>query len=105
MHKVGYITTEDEEEAKKIGDTLLQKKLISSVNYLGEIESSYWWNGEINNKEEFSLIINTSKKNEEEIIEKVKSIHSYENPCIIFFDITSGYGDYLDWIKKTVRNG
>ncbi len=33
---------------------------------------------------------------------KVKKIHSYEIPCIIFFDVKNGNNKFLKWIIKSV---
>ena len=36
------------------------------------------------------------------IIHNVKKLHSYEVPCVIFFDIKNGNTDFLKWIIKSV---
>ena len=38
----------------------------------------------------------------QKIIKAVKMLHSYEVPCIIFFDIKNGNTDFLKWIIKSV---
>ncbi|PTD94408.1 divalent-cation tolerance protein CutA [archaeon SCG-AAA382B04] len=104
MQKIGYITSRDKEEAKQIGERLIKEQLVACVNYLGEIETTYWWNKQIQNDDEYSFIIKTNEENVDEIIEKVKNLHSYENPCIVFVDIDSGSEKYLQWIDDYTKN-
>ena len=39
-------------------------------------------------------------KNVQKIIKSVKKLHSYEVPCVIFFDIKGGNSEFLKWIIK-----
>ncbi len=100
MYKIGLVTTENKEEAKEIGKHLLKQKLVACVNILGEIESMYWWDKKIQKDFEYLFIFKTEKDKEKQIIEEVKELHSYENPEVIFLDLSEGSEEYLDWISK-----
>ena len=41
-------------------------------------------------------------KNVQKDYSNVKKLHSYEVPCVIFFDIKNGNTDFLKWIIKSV---
>src|SRR3989344_3715243 len=43
---IAYITHKNIEEARKIGEHLLKKKIVACVNYF-PIDSAYWWKGKI----------------------------------------------------------
>jgi periplasmic divalent cation tolerance protein len=94
-----YVTTKDEEEAKKIANHLLDKHLIACANIF-PIKSLYWWKGNIEDEEEVALLMKTQSKHSEEIISQVKLLHSYEVPCIEFIHIDNGNPEYLEWIRK-----
>lgn len=96
---VVYVTAKDEEEAKKIANHLLAKRLIACANMFN-IKSLYWWKGKIENDDEVVLIMKTQKEHKERIVNEVKALHSYEMPCIEFLPIEDGNPDYLAWIKN-----
>ena len=55
-----YITAGNVQDAKKISEHLLKKKLVACVNIF-PIESMYWWNDEIQENQEFVKIYNKYK--------------------------------------------
>lgn len=98
-----YITTKNKEEAKIIGKLLLQSRLAACINIIDNMESMYWWEGKIEEAQEVILIAKTKASLVNEIIEKVKSVHSYKCPCIVSFSIQTGNKPYLDWIKNETK--
>lgn len=42
-----YITCKDNEEAKKIGKTLVESKLCACVNIINQMQSLYIWEGKL----------------------------------------------------------
>ncbi|MGM0419165.1 MAG: divalent-cation tolerance protein CutA [Thermodesulfobacteriota bacterium] len=100
---VFYMTAENKEEAEKIAKELISKKLAACVNILGDINSFYEWEGKVENGTETAFIAKTSKEKSSEFIEFVKSIHSYETPCIISFKPETGNPDFLSWIFESVK--
>ncbi len=102
--KIIYLTAKDSEEAKKIAHFLLEKKLVACVNILGNIESLYIWNGSLENSTETALLLKTTAKLENTVIESIKKMHSYECPCIMSFSPSGGSADFLTWIKAQCAN-
>jgi periplasmic divalent cation tolerance protein len=97
---LGYITTPNKDFAKTIAQKLLTEKLIACANIFSNIESIFFWHGKICTENECVLVIKAPHKNTKKITEKVKEMHEYENPCIIFLPITDGSDDFLNWINK-----
>ncbi len=97
-----YITTKDEEEAKKIGKTLVEEKLAACVN-IHPIKSIYWWEEEIMEESEIAMFVKTKAELVDEVIKRVKQLHSYEVPCIISLPIEKGYPDFLKWINQSTK--
>ncbi len=93
-------TTSNKEEANKIANTLVEKKLAACVQILGSIESIYKWKGKIEKANEFLCLIKSKAIKEKEIIFMIKSLHSYEIPEIIVTPIIGGNEDYLKWIDE-----
>lgn len=94
-----YITTRDRDEAKKIGFELVSNRLAAGVNIIDKIESIYWWEGKVQNGSETLLIAKTKESAVPSLIEKVKSLHSYQTPCIVSLPINEGNPDFLRWIE------
>lgn len=103
MPQIYYVTTKTKDEAKFIAKALLQKKYIAGVNIF-PLESLYWWKGEIRKEEEFALIMQSTGENFAKIEELVKTLHSYEIPCILSLPLEQGSQNFLNWIKETVKN-
>lgn len=102
MYSFIYITTPSVEEAEKIAKTLLEKKLAACVNIF-PIKSFFWWNGKIEEANEFVTIVKTKAEKFSEIKEEVKKLHSYTVPCICEIPIERGLREFLDWIDETVE--
>jgi len=93
-----YITTSCLEEARAIGNELVSRRLAAGVNIIDSINSIYWWDGKIQDEKEAILIAKTKEVLVPELIEKVKSMHSYACPCIVSLPILDGSRMFLDWV-------
>lgn len=97
---VVFVTAPDIKESRKIASGILKSRLAACVNIVEKIESHYRWQGKIETASECLLIIKTKKSLSKKLIEKIKLLHSYSVPEIIFLPVTDGSQDYLSWIKK-----
>ncbi len=99
-----YITTENKEEAKKIGGKLVEDHLAACVNIIDGMESMFWWKGNVEEGRETILIAKTTLRNISELTRRVKELHSYDCPCVITFSINEQEGneEYLDWLENEV---
>jgi len=97
-----YITAGSYNEAKRIADILLRKKLVACVNIIPKIESAYWWKGKVEKSSEVGMIAKTNNKHVNEVIKKVKEVHSDSTPCIVALPVTKGNNDYFKWISGVV---
>jgi periplasmic divalent cation tolerance protein len=98
-----YITAGSEEEARAISKDLVQSRLAACVNIIDHMKSMYWWEGKIQEEREVILIAKTKESLVPELVERVKSIHSYEVPCIVSFQIADGNPSFLDWIAGETK--
>lgn len=98
-----FVTTSSEEEARKVAELLLGQRKAACINIVPRVDSSFWWQGKLDSARESLLIIKTRASLLPEIIEMVKSVHSYEVPEIIALPIIGGSEDYLKWIDDEIR--
>ena len=100
--KFFYITCPKKQEANKIARLLVKKKLVACANIINNVDSVFTWKDKVLKTKEILIVGKTMNKNVQKIIKSVKKLHSYEVPCIIFFDIKNGNTDFLKWIIKSV---
>ena len=102
MFRTVYITTGSEKEAEQIAKTLVEEKLVACANIF-LIKSVYWWEGEVQNDNEFAMFLKTKESLVEEVIRRVKELHSYEVPCIVSLPLEKGNPDYFKWIEESTK--
>jgi len=102
-HIVIYITTGSISEAKKIGHTLVEEKLVACSNIISPIHSIYNWQGKICDDKEALMILKTKKKLFKQIVKRVEELHSYDVPEIIAMPIIEGSSKYLSWVNEETK--
>lgn len=98
------MTAGSKDEARKIGKELVASRLAACVNIIDNMNSFYQWDGEIQDDTEVIMIAKTTEDRIPYLVEKVKSMHSYECPCIVSLPVLGGYQPYLDWIAGEVKD-
>ena len=93
------VTVGSEAESAKLANALLTEKLAACINIL-PIRSFYSWQGEIQNDQEWQLLIKTRSHLFEKLAERVAILHSYDVPAIIAVPIVCGSIAYLNWISE-----
>lgn len=97
-----YITTPNKKDAKRIATALIEEKLAACANILPEIESIYYWKGELQQTGECLLLLKTHKEVLDNLIERAKEIHPYELPCIVALPLSHGLPEFLNWVGDEV---
>jgi periplasmic divalent cation tolerance protein len=104
MYRIVEVTTSSTGESKKIGKQVVLERLAACANIIPAISSYYWWRGKLEEDEESLLLLKTKEENVEELISRIKELHSYENPSIISLAIETGSKTYLQWIKRETKD-
>ncbi len=92
-----------EKEAQKIAKTLVEGKLAACVNVIPRVNSFFFWEGKLCVEKEAMILIKTTRKKSKIIINKIKEIHSYKVPEMVFLEVDGGEKNYLDWVNKFVK--
>lgn len=98
-----YITAGSKDEARTIGRELVKSRLAACVNIIDHMHSMYWWDGEIQDDNEVVMIAKTKEALVPELVEKVKSLHSYDVPCVVSLRVEGGNPAFLDWIVQETK--
>jgi periplasmic divalent cation tolerance protein len=90
------------EEARRIAQELVERRLAACVNIVPQIESVYRWKGEVESATEWLLIIKTTAEAFERLRHALGKLHSYDVPECIEIAIEDGSAAYLGWIGESV---
>ena len=102
MEPIIVICTCKEEDAEKIVNALLTKKLIACANEF-PIKSFFWWKGKMEKEEEILLIMKSFEERWDAIQKEIKKIHSYKVPEIVSLPMKNCSSEYLHWMKSVVK--
>jgi len=90
------------QEAQKITDALLARKLVACVEQM-EVRSKNWWQGAIEDTKEIKLIMETLADKFDEVEAEVKKHHSYETFVLQMIPIARLSAAAEGWLRETVR--
>jgi periplasmic divalent cation tolerance protein len=94
-------TFPDRETAQRICHELVTRKLAACANILSPIESIYRWKDKIEQGNEILVFFKLGEDRQSAFQEKLRSLHPYEVPEIIFVPVTAGSPDYLRWVAES----
>lgn len=96
-----YVTCANKEEAKRIGKTLLEKRLCACVNIFSDVSSMYWWKGKIEASPEAIMIVKTRASLYEEVEREILKNHSYTCPCIaLVSEVLKVNSCFSEWLLE-----
>jgi periplasmic divalent cation tolerance protein len=96
-------TFPDRETAQPIANQLVTEKFAACANILPSIESIYRWKAKVETGNETLVFFKVSEDRQSSFQEKLRSLHPYEVPEIIFIPISSGLPEYLSWVAENWR--
>lgn len=93
-------TVATEEDARLIAKSVVSKRLAACVQRT-TIQSTYWWENEVNEDPEYLLTFKTRKGRVAELFTDILAQHPYDTPELIEVPITGGSDTYLEWIMES----
>ena len=94
-------TFPDAEIARRISIKLVSERFAACANILPAIESIYRWKDKIESGNETLVFFKLSQDRQAAFQEKLRSLHPYELPEIIYLKIDKGSPDYLRWVAES----
>jgi periplasmic divalent cation tolerance protein len=91
-------TFPDAETARRISNQLVTEKFAACANILPAVESIYRWKEKIETAGEVIVFFKTTPDRRKVFQEKLRSLHPYDVPEIIFMSVTNGLPEYLQWV-------
>jgi periplasmic divalent cation tolerance protein len=97
---VALSTFPDAETARRISNELVAESFAACANILPAVESIYRWKGNVENGTETLVFFKLCEDCRSDFQEKLRSLHPYEVPEIIFIPVAGGLPDYLHWVAE-----
>lgn len=104
MVRLALTTCPDENAAKTLADTLVERGLAACVTRLPGARSVYRWKGRLCDDAEVQLLIKTTEARETALREVIAELHPYEEPELIILPVTGGSQGYLQWIEDELAD-
>ena len=98
-----YAVFADIDEAKRIGRTLVEERLVACINILGPCTSIYWWEGKVEQSDECPAILKTTLDMADALIARLAELHSYEVPAITVWPAERAHPAFAEWVKSQLR--
>ena len=96
-------TFPDRETAQRVSNQIVTEKFAACANILPAVESIYRWKDKVETGHETLVIFKLSEDRQSAFQEKVRSLHPYEVPEIIFVPVSNGLPEYLRWVADNCR--
>jgi periplasmic divalent cation tolerance protein len=93
-------TFPDAEIARRISNELVSERFVACANILPAIESIYRWKERIESGNETLVLFKLSEDRQSAFQDKLRSLHPYDVPEIIFVPVTGGLPEYLQWVAE-----
>ena len=91
------------EIARRISNQLIGESFAACANILPTIESIYRWKNKIESGNEILVLFKLSEDRKLAFQDKLRSLHPYDVPEIIFLEVRSGLPEYLRWVTENCR--
>lgn len=96
-----FLTCADRQEAKRIADALLEKRLAACVRAAG-VKSGFWWQGKREKADEILLIIESAEDKYDQIEAVVRQIHSYETFVLMAYPVVKASKGVEQWVREAI---
>lgn len=93
------VSAASQEEAAKLTRSAVEARLAACGQVLGPVASTYRWEGQVQQAEEWLCLLKTTAVRFPELERHLRASHSYQNPEIIATAIVRASDAYLNWLR------
>src|SRR5438132_12676171 len=91
----------DAQTANHVAHTLVAEKFAACANIIPAVHSIYRWKGKVEAAGEVIVFFKTTRDRQKAFQDKLRLLHPYEVPEIIYLKIDKGWRDYLRWVAES----
>jgi periplasmic divalent cation tolerance protein len=93
-------TFPDAEIARRISNQLVTERFAACANLFSSVESIYRWKEQIESGNETIVLFKVSEERQSAFQDKLRSLHPYDVPEIVFVPVAGGLQEYLQWVSE-----
>ncbi len=93
-----FSTLPDATAARRLAQSLVDRRLAACVSVLPPCVSVYRWQGTVEEAAEVPLMIKTTAARYADLEAAIRAEHPYELPEIVAVPVQRGLPGYLDWV-------
>lgn len=97
-----WLTCADQDEASRIAQVLLDKKLIACAKYL-LVNSDFRFEGKLENSSEILIVMETHERLFDQIEAEVEKLHSYDTFVLQAIPLTKISQKVATWLQESTR--
>jgi len=94
---------DNEEDAQNIASAIVSQRLAASVQIVGPVNSTFWWNNDVETSEEWLCLIKTRADLFPELDALIQQVHPYDVPELLAVPIVAGGKSYLEWLDRETK--
>jgi periplasmic divalent cation tolerance protein len=94
-------TFPDAATADRIAHKLITEKFAACANIMPAVHSIYRWKDKIETAGEAIAFFKTTRDQQAAFQEKLRALHPYDVPEIVFIPVVTGLPDYLQWVIES----
>lgn len=87
------------DDAVKLVQSLLERRLIACGSVLPGVRSLYRWQGKVADEQEVVVFLKTRSARLETLKLAFEELHPYRVPELLALPVTAGNAKYLEWIN------
>ena len=93
-------TFPDAEIARRISNQLVSERFAACANIFPSVESIYRWKEKIESGNETLVFFKVIENRQSTFQDKLRSLHPYDVPEIVFVPVADGLPEYLKWVNE-----
>lgn len=93
-------TCDKKEDADRLAEKAVRKRLAACAQISGPITSYYWWKDSLEQAEEWQIRMKTLESGYRRLEEFILKNHSYELPQIVAFPAEKALAEFSRWVAE-----
>lgn len=95
-------TAPDETSARRLATCALESRLAACATLLPGATSLYVWQGQLEQASEVQLLLKSSSRHQQALMELLKREHPYDVPELLALPVQHGESEYLSWLHASL---
>lgn len=101
--RIVFVTNDSYYNSYQMAKVLVNEHLAACCTVIANCISIFEWEGKIEERNEFTLLIKTSEDKLEKLEKRIKEIHTDMVPEIISIKMDSAHAPYLEWMRDELK--